>query len=362
MDDLMLFAAITVVSGISVFGLRRWLNYKQILDVPNARSSHTRPTPRGGGALIVIVTLLGLIAFNWSKGAIDWGKLIPFAVGGAFLAAISWLDDLHSLPAKMRLTVHAACALLAIAAFGYWQELFVPILGSVYLGWFGVLITLIWIVGLTNAYNFMDGIDGLAGSQALVGGLGWVVLGQLSQQPLITVTGLLVAASSLGFLWQNWPPAKIFMGDVGSAFLGYTFAAITVMASQNDPKLTVSGVMLVWPFVFDASFTLLRRVRRRQNLLQAHREHLYQRLIIANMPHWMVTVLYLLLAIIGILLAVIWDAEVSNRDGVIVLTLLTLSVGLFVLTTYRTNAYRRAKSDWSSPDIRSGTPADSGRL
>jgi UDP-N-acetylmuramyl pentapeptide phosphotransferase/UDP-N-acetylglucosamine-1-phosphate transferase len=118
--------------------------------------------------------------------------------------------------------------------------------------------------------------------------------------------GVLVAGSSLGFLGHNWPPARIFMGDVGSAFLGFTLATLAMAGGLPDPRLPLAGVLVVWPFVFDTTFTILRRLRRGENIFAAHRSHLYQRLVIAGWSHRTVTLLYLSLAVLGVVLALLW--------------------------------------------------------
>jgi UDP-N-acetylmuramyl pentapeptide phosphotransferase/UDP-N-acetylglucosamine-1-phosphate transferase len=112
-------------------------------------------------------------------------------------------------------------AIIAIAGYGFWGTLALPVVGSVNLGWWGAVLTVMWIVGLTNAYNFMDGTDGIAGSQAVIAGLGWALIGWAAGIPLVGGIGFLIAGASLGFLAHNWPPARVFMGDIGSAFLGY---------------------------------------------------------------------------------------------------------------------------------------------
>lgn len=174
-----------------------------------------------------------------------------------WVAAVSWLDDVRTLPNWIRLSVHLAAAAIAVIGIGPWRDLQLPWLGSLHLGWLAVPVTVLWIVGLTNAYNFMDGIDGIAGAQAVIAGLGWALLGWLTGQMMVATLGILIAATSLGFLGHNWPPARIFMGDVGSAFLGYMFAVLAVLAGRSNPPLGFAGVLLVWPFVFDAVLTFL---------------------------------------------------------------------------------------------------------
>lgn len=296
--------------GISV--LRRWAERRKILDIPNERSSHTGPVARGGGLAIVVITLAGLIALWLFEQDLTWKSLLIYVIGAVLIAAISWLDDLHSLPKSVRFAAHGLAAIIAILGFGYYSSVAFPFLGQLQSSWAGLLITFFWVVGLTNAYNFMDGIDGIAGGQAVVAGLGWAVLGWLNDLTLITTLGVLVAASSLGFLGHNWPPARIFMGDVGSAFLGYTFAVLAVIAAQNDPRLALAGVLLVWPFVFDTIFTFFRRMHKGENVFTAHRSHLYQRLVIAGCSHRFVTLLYMGLAAIGAVLALAWS---QNTPG-----------------------------------------------
>ncbi|MHB1317367.1 MAG: MraY family glycosyltransferase, partial [Anaerolineae bacterium] len=189
---------------------------------------------------------------------------------------------------------------------GFVQRAQMPMLGTVELGLWGLPLSLVWVLGLTNVYNFMDGIDGLASSQAVAAGLGWAALGVLSGQPAASALGSVIAAGSLGFLLHNWPPARVFMGDVGSAYLGFTFAALTIAGAQAEPRLAIAGILLVWPFVFDAAFTILRRLLRRENVLAPHRTHLYQRLVIAGRSHRFVTCLYIVLDALGILAAVLW--------------------------------------------------------
>ncbi len=308
--------------------LRRWAECRQLLDFPNERSSHTHPTPRGGGLVIVILSTTGLI-FAWLRyPTLSAAALTAYLVGAWLIAGVSWLDDLRSLPNRVRFAAHSLGALLALLAFGYWRVVSIPLLGSLDLGALGLLVTFVWIAGLTNAYNFMDGIDGIAGGQAVVAGLGWAALGWSDQQPLVAAVGLLLAAASLGFLGHNWPPARIFMGDVGSAFLGYTFAVLPVIAAQHNPRLALAGVLLVWPFVFDSVFTFLRRLRNGENVFAAHRSHLYQRLVIAGYSHRTVTLLYIGLAVAGALLALLWTLDATGSGLAVVLSLPLLCWGL----------------------------------
>lgn len=317
------------LSYFGITGLRCWAEQHQILDIPNERSSHTRPTPRGGGLAIVVVTLGGWLLCALLNPAVSWSALLAYTMGAALIAVTSWLDDLHPLPNRLRFAAQSLGAILALWGFGYWHIANVPLLGQLHLGWLGLPVTFLWIVGLTNVYNFMDGIDGIAGGQAVVAGFGWALLGWLSSQPLVGTLGLLLAASSLGFLGHNWPPACIFMGDVGSAFLGYSFAILPVIAAQTEPALALTGVLLLWPFLFDTMFTFLRRLRRRENIFVAHRSHLYQRLVIAGATHRSVTLGYIGLALVGAVLALAWSMGVARSHATVVLLLPILCLALW---------------------------------
>ena len=319
-----------VLSYLGVIGLRRWAERRQIVDVPSKRSSHTQPTLRGGGLAIVIVTLGGWFLYTRLNPELPWFSVLAYLAGAVLVGGVSWLDDLHSLPNRVRFAAHTIGAILIILGFGYWQTFSIPFFGPLYLGWFGFLITFLWIVGLTNAYNFMDGIDGIAGGQAVVAGLGWGVLGGLNGQPLTSVLGLLLATSSLGFLGHNWPPARILMGDVGSAFLGYTFAVLPTIAGVEDSHLILAGLLLVWPFVFDTAFTFLKRLFKGENVFAAHRSHLYQRLVIVGYSHRFVTLLYIGLALIGVILAFAWSLRVEGSAVAICLVIPLLCLGLWV--------------------------------
>ena len=298
--------ATALIGSAVLTGLVRRL---EIFDVPNERSSHSRPTPRGGGIGLVAMTLLGLASSQLLWQLTSWRKLIFYLGAAALIAVVSWLDDLKSLSAKARLLAQLVAAGLVIAEWGYWEKVSLPVFGNIYLGPLGLCLTLLWIVGLTNAYNFMDGIDGIAGGQALVAGLGWAMIGWMIDDRFVFAMGGLLAASSLGFLFYNWHPAKVFMGDVGSAFLGFTFAVIPITtsysASTNRSFMPLIGFLLIWPFIVDTGFTLLRRLSQGENIFQAHRTHLYQRMVLAGYSHEVVSLIYVGLALIGSILSLL---------------------------------------------------------
>lgn len=335
METLALGLCAFVLSYVGVGSLRCWAEQRQVIDVPNERSSHTRPTPRGGGLASLLVTLSGVFAYAVLHPDHAWPALSLYFTGAVLIAIVSWLDDLRSLSARVRLVVHSAGAGLAILGFGYWRTVSAPLLGTFDLHELGLLLTFLWIVGLTNAYNFIDGIDGLSGGAAVLLGLSWAAIGWFGGQSLALTLGLLLAMSSLGFLGHNWPPARIFMGDVGSAFLGYTFAILAVMASRSNPSLSIVGALLMWPYIFDTAFTFLRRLFNHENVFAAHRSHLYQRLVVSGYSHQRVTLLYLGLTLAGMALSWLWLAHMAWSDAIIALALPLLCLALWGFVRYR---------------------------
>ena len=229
--EYLIFFISLAVTYIGVRWFRTWSIRKGYLDHPNERSSHENPTPRGGGLVIAAVTLTAYIGSSW---VVDYKLSLGFIAGSLLIVSVSWLDDVFSLSFGWRLLVHLVAAAAVIADVGYFEELSIPFVEApLQLGVFGMVISLILIAWFVNAYNFMDGIDGLAGIQAVAAGLGWLLIGILMDIPTATVIGGVVLFSSIGFLIHNWQPAKIFLGDAGSAFLGFTFASMPFLLREQ---------------------------------------------------------------------------------------------------------------------------------
>lgn len=327
------------LAWLMLFPLRRYLDRWQALDVPNERSMHTRPVTRGGGLVIVLLTLSGLLTLSLLWPVLSLRAALIYSLGALLIAIVSWIDDLRPLSNRLRFGVHLLSALIAVVGLGYWSRLSVPLVGEIGLGWLGLPLTMLWIVGLTNAYNFMDGIDGIAGSQAVVAGVAWWLLGVTSAQPLVALLGLLLAASSLGFLGHNWSPARVFMGDVGSAFLGYSFAVLPVLAatlptdSAYPARLPLVGALVLWPFVFDTALTIVRRWRNGENIFAAHRSHLYQRLIMAGYKHPTVALLYTGMGAVGALLAYLWMTGILVSEWLVAPVVVLMAAGLYLFVT-----------------------------
>lgn len=299
-----LFAA--VFSGLGIEFLRRYAERQRVLiDIPNERSSHSQPKPRGGGIMIVLITLIGVLGLLLIGPARSM-SLLTFLICGGIIAFVGWIDDMRSLSTTLRLAIQVLCALVSILGIGYFNKLTVG--NSAFsLGLVGIPFTIVWLVGLTNAYNFMDGIDGIAGGQAVVGGLAWLGFGLIQQVPIVSIIGLLIASSSLGFLWHNWQPSRIIMGDVGATFLGYSFAVLPLLFENHTPILRNGlwfSMLVLWAFLADTGITMLRRALRRENIFQAHRSHFYQRLVISGWSHARVSALYIVLSVLGSLFAI----------------------------------------------------------
>jgi UDP-N-acetylmuramyl pentapeptide phosphotransferase/UDP-N-acetylglucosamine-1-phosphate transferase len=298
------FLFLTLLSYSSVIYIRHLALRHQILDHPNERSSHAIPMPRGGGLAIVIL-VLGISL--WAANQIELQRSVIYISLSAILALVGWRDDLLSLSPNYRFVVQGLVATISILALGYFKIVRIPLLGEIDLGPLGIVITFLWIIGMINAYNFMDGIDGMAGGVAVIAGLGWMILSSNVHNPFVFWVALSIAATSLGFLAHNWPPARIFMGDVASTFLGYSFAVLPLLsADQTGDALTV-GTLLMWIVIMDTFVTFLRRLIRGENVFSGHRSHLFQQLVVGGYKHGTISFLYIFLTFLGALLTYEWS-------------------------------------------------------
>ncbi|HXF85688.1 MAG TPA: glycosyltransferase family 4 protein [Anaerolineales bacterium] len=304
MTHAFIFFLLVLLSYFLVHLIRHYAERRQILDHPNERSSHTLPTPRGGGlGIVALVMGAGLLFMEEAA----WNRHLIYIICGLIIAWLGWYDDVKSLSPKVRFSVQGIAAAISISGLGYFKAVTIPLFGELQLGIVGILITFLWIVGLTNAYNFMDGIDGIAGGVAVAGALGWMVLASRMHNHFVYWLALTLAASNLGFLAHNWHPAKIFMGDVASTFLGYTFAVLPLLSADQSGDALMLGTLLMWTFIMDAGLTFIRRLLKRENVFTAHRTHLYQRLVISGYKHSTVSMLYILLTVLAGLLAYAWS-------------------------------------------------------
>jgi Fuc2NAc and GlcNAc transferase len=310
------------VAGVSLFMtgvLRRYALARSLMDIPNARSSHSVPTPRGGGVAIVLAFLAALPVLAFAN-MLPWAVMWALLGAGAGVAVIGFLDDHGHIPARWRLLGHFAGAIWAL----FWLSGLPPLslFGmSLDLGWLGHALAAVYLVWLLNLYNFMDGIDGIASVEAICVCLGGALLYAMlgfagSAQPTAWVMPMLLAAAVAGFLYWNFPPARIFMGDAGSGFLGIALGVLSLQAAWVAPELLWSWLILLGVFVLDATWTLLRRLLRGDKVYEAHRSHAYQYASRQFGKHLPVTLAVLGINLFWLLPIAIW-VGLGGLDGLL---------------------------------------------
>lgn len=295
-----------IAFAFAVFGFSVVLTYFMIrrvrlMDIPNERSSHTRPVPKSGGVGIVTAFAAAslLIYFVAETARIPDRQFWGFLLGALALAVVSLIDDITQKSFLAKVSTQVLCVIAMLASGVTLTSLSLPVLGEVSLGTWGYALTFLWIVGLTNTYNFMDGLDGLAGGVAVIAACFMCAIAWTQGSYFVYITSYALIASVAGFWIFNFPPARIFMGDVGSAFLGYTFATLAVIGASLDVgRLSFYIVpLLLFNFVFDTFLTFVRRLLRGEKVHQAHRSHLYQLLNRMGYSHRTVSVFHYTVAI-----------------------------------------------------------------
>lgn len=285
----MIYFILFVLSFVLTYFVKQIAINKSLVDIPNDRSSHTIATPHGGGIAIAVTWFIGVSYLYYIN---DINSSLYYALlAGIIISIVSYLDDLYELSAKVRLATQILVALIGLYFLGGLEKIDVVVFSienQISTNIFAILM-IVWFI---NLYNFLDGIDGYAGSEAIFLGLAGYLLFSESYF-------LVLVAAILGFLIWNWHKAKIFMGDVGSTLLGYNIAIFAIY-HQNSSFLENEGTsILVWItlfglFWFDATLTLYRRYKNREKLSQAHRKHAYQRLTQSGWAHNKVVVFSIL--------------------------------------------------------------------
>lgn len=272
-------AALTLVLSRNAIA---WL---RIVDHPNERSLHRAPVPRNGGVALLFGVASGMaliLPMLAPSGVLIWPAL---AIALLLVGGVSLLDDRRHVPQRYRLLVHASAGLLLYLAGLRWDQIGLPGLDTLFPDWLALGLTLLYVVWMINLYNFMDGMDGFAGGMAVFGFGGLALLGLIGHALPFAVTALVIAASAAGFLTRNFPPARIFLGDVGSSVLGLLAAAMTLWGAGIGLFPLWVGWLLFSPFIVDATWTLLRRILNGEAFWLAHRSHHYQRLVLAGWGH-----------------------------------------------------------------------------
>ncbi|SED13051.1 Fuc2NAc and GlcNAc transferase [Pseudomonas frederiksbergensis] len=262
------------ISFLLTAALRKYAISRSLMDVPNARSSHVVATPRGGGVAIVVAFIVSLV-FLYSAGLISPSAFFAMAGAGVSIALIGFMDDHGHIAARWRLLGHFAAATWLLVWMGGLPA--IELFGlHVNLGWAGHVLAALYLVWLLNLYNFMDGIDGIASIEAISVCLGASLLYWLAGLDTLIWGPLLLAVAVAGFLYWNFPPAKIFMGDAGSGFLGIALGGLSLQAAWASGPMLWAWLILLGVFIVDATFTLFRRLLRGDKVYEAHRSHAYQ--------------------------------------------------------------------------------------
>jgi Fuc2NAc and GlcNAc transferase len=301
-----------IIALIATGLMRRYALQRDLLDVPNVRSSHSSPTPRGGGVAIVAAFLGAVLAIGFAQ-QLSFRVVSALLAGGVAVAAVGFLDDRRALRARVRFIVHVGAALWVVALLGGLSESALARWG-LHGVWVGAAMAVLALVWTTNLFNFMDGIDGIAASEAaFIAGAGAWIYWRHGGDAGLTAAMLCLAAASLGFLRWNWPPARIFMGDVGSGFMGFSLAALGLAASNGGVVPFEVWVILAGVFLVDSTVTLIRRAARGDRWFEAHRLHAYQHLSRRWKSHFPVTVLVILIDVVWLLPWAVFAAKFPAR-------------------------------------------------
>jgi Fuc2NAc and GlcNAc transferase len=288
----MIFIIVFVLSSILTFLVRKIAIKKSIVDIPNERSSHTIPTPRGGGVAIVISWFIGISYLFYNKEIES--NLFYALISGIFLVGVSFVDDIRSLSPKLRFFFQLLSSVLALCFLGGLRQLDAGcfVIENAYILTPIALVGILWFI---NLFNFLDGIDGYEASEIIFICLALFVL-------FGDNTALILVLACFGFLLWNWQKAKIFMGDVGSTLLGFNIAVFAIYY-QNEGVVSVANIMILSSvFWFDATLTLYRRWRNKEQLSVAHKKHAYQRIVQAGFSHQKTVLCSVLLNLIGFVL------------------------------------------------------------
>lgn len=275
----MIYLILFLISFLLTYFIKNYMIKKSLVAVVNERSSHTVPTPHGGGIALAITWFIGLF-YLYFIGEIS-SNLFYALLFGAVISIVSFFDDIYELSPKIRLIAQAIVAIGGLYFLGGFETLTFgifnlqnPIFTNIF-----AFFMIIWFI---NLYNFLDGINGYAGSQAVF----------LSLSGFVLFSGnhfLVLAVAVLGFLYWNWNKAKIFMGDVGSTLLGYNIAIFTIYYANQEATNFWIWIILFGVYWFDATLTLVRRKLNKEKLSQAHKKHAYQRLTQSGWSHYKVT-------------------------------------------------------------------------
>ncbi len=327
------FSLATIITWILLFPVTRIAKRLKIMDIPGHRSSHKTPIPRIGGTGIII----GVIIASLIVCRITPSLIVAVSLGGV-VAVVSFLDDIFSLPSILRLVVHLLGAGLVIYLIG----LEIPAIGLPFPQHaeplpkiVGLILATLFVVGFLNFFNFMDGINGISSAQGVIGGITLSILFAMHANANSVVISAAIAGGCLGFLPHNFPKAKIFMGDVGSTALGFALAMLTVVGASRTSIPWVAYMLPFSLYLYDGTFTVIKRISRRENFMKPHREHHYQLLIRSGWSHAKVTGVYTMQFITCSVLAVLYASTESQHLRLGILLAVLGWFGVFSILVYR---------------------------
>ena len=320
------------LSALGAFGLANPASPLYRLDIPGNRSLHNEATPRGGGlAVVAVVGLTVLISALSGMLSSSWW---PLVLGALLVAVISYIDDWRGLSQAFRLTVHLVAAALLVAFSDVPSGVVAPGIVWDVPAWLLFVPVTLLVVWMTNLFNFMDGMDGLAGGMGVIGFGTLALLGYDSVQPTFAFVAVVIAASCGGFLLSNFPPARIFLGDVGSITLGYLAAGMIVLGEELGVLDWWLGVMAFGPFIVDSTVTLMRRALNGERIWEAHRSHFYQRIVQLGWSHRRTTLVEYGLMVFSAGAALVAQQASTLVSWLLVLLVLLVYVVLMLVVTF----------------------------
>jgi Fuc2NAc and GlcNAc transferase len=269
----------------------------KILDIPNERSAHKNPVPRGAGIAFFIAFNI-VLAILVMQNALTMNYTYPVFLGGPVVLILGYWDDLSSLSASVRLSVHFLVSLFVILLIsaGFSKTIEISFLPN--WPWLTASFSVLFIAWFINLYNFMDGCDGLATTIGMVGSGLIAILSYVSGNTDLAIIYVVLAYALAGFLLFNWHPAKVFMGDAGAYYLGYVFGALALVSKLYYDSSLFVHLIIFGTFIVDATWTLFRRFLRKEKVFKAHREHAFQKLLTKHWSHSKVTALYALITVL----------------------------------------------------------------
>lgn len=351
---LVLFVAVLLTLVVSFAGARLGMEAETLIDTPNERSSHHRATSRAGGVAIFVAWVAGLfVVFVFARAPSLQSAALAFSALSLGAAGLGYADDQWGLTPLLKLAGQIGVAALSLALIGALDYAALPFVGEVRLGAFGGAIALVWIVAFMNVFNFMDGLNGIAGGAAAAALFIFSIICLATGAPASSVLALLMAVAILGFLPANVFRQRLFMGDCGSHLIAFVIAGLAVFAANESAGHTSALILPVIfiPFILDVAFTLTHRLMRGQNVMTAHREHIYQLMHRLGASHGSVAASYVAMIVFCAGLSILMLTMAPQYMGIV-----PVITGLAFLALARQVYARARKAGLISPGEKKEQP------